>query len=46
MINDQQINILVTLALLWSLVMLPMITVWGIVQFMDFMRRLKDGMPW
>jgi hypothetical protein len=44
--TEAQINILITLAMLWSVVMLPWISVLGILKFMDIMRRRKDEFPW
>lgn len=44
--TESQINLALTLALIWTMVMVPIISVYGVVKFMDFMRRLKDGLPW
>ena len=44
--NDSHISWALTLATAWTMVMFPMVAVYGWLKFMDIMRRVKDGIPW
>lgn len=35
-----------TLATIWTVVMMPMIVIGSVLKFMDIMRRRKDSLPW
>jgi len=44
--TEEQITWLLTLATVWSIVMVPFIGMYTVTKFMDIMRRRKDELPW